>query len=89
MTCHVGSLEKDFYFGTLNSFDLVFNQQVLYFMFGSVIYKHTINICRLYIIYRCIKYNHNNTCWVVQLVIKTTIVFFYYNCNYEFILMIA
>jgi hypothetical protein len=30
---------------------------------------------------------HNNTSWVLQLVNKTTIVFFYYNCNYQFMLM--
>jgi hypothetical protein len=64
--CHVQSLENDFYLGTANSFDHFFNQQVLYFMFGSIIYKQTINIYRLNIIYRCIKYNHNNTSWVLQ-----------------------
>jgi hypothetical protein len=29
----------------------------------------------------------NNTTWVFQPVNKTTIVFFYYNCNYKFMLM--
>jgi hypothetical protein len=32
---------------------------------------------------------HNNASWVLQPVNKTTIVLFYYNCNYKFMLMIA
>jgi hypothetical protein len=31
----------------------------------------------------------NNTSWVLQLVIQMIIVFFHYNCNYKFMLMIV
>ncbi len=38
-------------------------------------------------IWKC--FMHNNTSWVLQLVNKTTIVFFYYHCNYKFMLVIV
>jgi hypothetical protein len=40
VTCHVQSLEKDFYLGTLGSFDYVFTQESMwlsfFFFFGGV-----------------------------------------------------